>query len=233
MIEILPTNTCPPDLGELTRRSEAFADFAPYIQLDICDGKFAPVLSWPYQSGQWAELQEIAKVQSGLPFSDRIGYEAHLMVEEPESIGELLARAGCKRVLAHVETFESDEAVTTAFLKWRQAGASEVGLAVLIDTPLSILDSLASKCDVIQLMSIATLGAQGAAFDTRVIARIVSLHAKYPNLVIAIDGGVSEGNIVELVQAGARRFGVGSAISKAENPVEAYARIKNLAESAV
>jgi len=218
---------------EMTRRSEAFSAFAPHVQLDVCDGQFAPVLSWPYQSGQWTELQEIAKVPNGLPFSDRMGYEAHLMVEEPESIGELLARAGCKRVLAHIETFESDEAVRAAFSKWKSAGAVEVGLAVLIDTPLSILDPVVSTCDVIQLMSIATLGAQGAPFDARVIPRIASLHAKYPELMIAIDGGVSEQNIATLAQAGAARFGVGSAISKAANPEEAYSKIKQLAESAV
>ena len=233
MIEILPTNTCPPDARELVLHSEAFSKFAPHIQLDIADGIFVPTLSWPYKAGQWLELEHLARKKNALPFSDALFYEAHLMVDTPEVVGELLARAGCRRILAHVEVFADDDSVRNAFSRWKKAGASEVGLVLLIDTPLSILDHLVSECDAVQLMSIAVLGAQGAAFDSRVISRIAELHARYPKLLIAIDGGVSEKNIAELVQAGARRFGVGSAISKSADPAEAYKHIQELAESAL
>ncbi len=233
MIEILPTNTCPPDLGELTLRSEAFSTFSPHVQLDIGDGKFVPAVSWPYQSGQWAELELLATKKKKLPFSDTLLYEAHMMVDAPVEVGELLAAAGCRRILVHLEVFADDETIQRAFSRWKKSGALEVGLVVLIDTPLSLLDPLVPICDAVQLMSIATLGAQGAPFDARVIPRIAELHAQYPELTIAVDGGVSEKNITELVRAGARRFGVGSAISKAENPSEAYVHIKEVAESAV
>ena len=232
MIEIVPTNTCPPDFAELSRRSESFADFAPQVQLDIDDGVFAPEISWPYQGGQWSELEDMAVRAKALPASDMLMYEVHLMVEDPFHIGELMARVGAMRILAHVETFENEKSAKDAFLAWRSAGAKEVGLAILIDTPLSALDLIIPFCDVVQIMSIAKLGYQGAQFDVRAFDRIKELHAKYPDLMIEVDGGVSESNIAELVRAGARRFGVGSAISRSENPADAYSRLKKLAESA-
>jgi hypothetical protein len=57
---ILPTNTCPPDLTELEKRTASVLDFAPEIQLDAADGVFAPVTSWPYLEGQWQALEAMA-----------------------------------------------------------------------------------------------------------------------------------------------------------------------------
>ena len=70
MIEIIPTNTCPPNFAELSSCSESFAKFSKQVQLDIDDGVFAPVISWPYQNGQWAELEEMATRAQALPYSD-------------------------------------------------------------------------------------------------------------------------------------------------------------------
>ncbi|MCR4281203.1 MAG: hypothetical protein NUV88_02645 [Candidatus Kaiserbacteria bacterium] len=232
MIEIIPTNTCPPNLAELSKRSEAFAKFAPWVQLDIDDGVFAPEISWPYQNEQWAEVESMATASSALPLAGALKYEVHLMVEDPFHIGELMARVGCTRILAHVETLENEQSAKDAFLAWKSAGAKEVGLAILIDTPLSALDALIPLCDSVQIMSIAKLGYQGAQFDSRAIDRIKELHAKYPNLMISVDGGVSESNIAELVRAGAQRFGVGSAISRSADPASAYLALKARAESA-
>ena len=52
-------------------------------------------------------------------------------------------------------------------------------------------------------------------------ARIRELHDTYPALAIAVDGGVGEANIAKLAQAGATRFGVGSAITKTPDPAAA------------
>lgn len=229
MIEVIPTNTCPPDMAELSRRSRIFEGFSDQVQLDIDDGMFAPELSWPYLGEQWKELEGMAIGGQQLPCADTLRYEVHLMVDEPLRIGELLARAGCRRIIGHVEVFDGAASVTEAFAAWKAAGAGEVGLAVLIDTPLSQLEPAIGKCDVAQLMSIAKLGAQGAPFEPRIFPRIEELHAKYPDLTIAIDGGVSATNIADLVRAGARRFGIGSAISKAPDPKAAYEDLKAIA----
>lgn len=233
MIEIVPTNTCPPTLTELERRSHLFSGFAKSVQLDIGDGEFVPDTSWPYAKGQWDELERMAMSLQKLPYSDILHYETHLMVEEPTLIGELLARLGCARVIAHIETLADVAAARYVFSAWKTMGASEIGLTALIDTPLLALKPLIAECSVVQLMSIGTLGRQGAAFEPRVVPRIKELRAAYPHITIAVDGGVSADNIVELVRAGATRFGVGSAISKAEDPKAAYEKLFSLAESAL
>lgn len=221
---ILPTNTSPPDLSELSRRTENFSRFAPEIQLDLADGAFAPTLSWPYRSGQWEELERLVQDGGMLPLSDAVGYEAHLMVAEPREIGVLLARAGCKRILFHIEAVEGD-AAKNLITELKSAGAREVGVALLIDTPLETVDGIVEACDVVQLMSIAKIGAQGQPFDERALSRVEELHAKYPDLMVAVDGGISESNIELLVRAGANRLCVGSAISSASDGAAAFATL--------
>jgi len=232
-VEILPTNTCPLDYPELIRRSTAFAKFAPKIHLDVSDAKFTPVMSWPYGEDQWTELEKMADRREVLPLAKIVYYETHLMVEAPLRIGTYMARVGCRRVLGHLETFSSAHSVKEAFSAWRAGGAEEVGLALLIETPLSALDEFASQCDEVLLMSIPTLGKQGAPFDERIYERVRALHAKYPELMIGIDGGVGESNIRELVRAGAKRFGVGSAITKTPDPSAAYTHLLQFVDSAL
>ncbi len=233
MIEIIPTNTCPRDFAEMSKRSDFFAQFTGWVQLDISDGAFTSALSWPYGERQWDELESLAAGALDLPSAPPLQYETHLMVEEPRELGMRLAEGGIVRIIGHVEAFADAKEILSALDSWRTSGAREVGLALLLDTPLPVLEPMIGACNVVQVMSIATLGAQGAAYDARAIARIKELHTKYPDLVISVDGGVSEKNIAELSRAGARRFGVGSAISKASDPKAAYEKLKAVAESAI
>lgn len=233
MIEIIPTNTCPPDLAELSRRSAVFAQFSEWVQLDVSDGAFTSERSWPYREGQWAELESLADDPLKLPSAGDLKYETHLMVEEPRELGLRLAKAGIRRIIGHVEAFGSEKEIRAALDAWRSAGARDVGLAILLDTPLPVLLPMIPVCNVVQVMSIAKLGYQGAPFEARVIGRIEELHVRHPELLISVDGGVSGTNIADLVRAGAKRFGVGSAIMKAENPKVAYEKLKAIAESAI
>lgn len=222
---VIPTNTCPPDAAELERRSAQFAamfsDSAQAVQLDIADGSFAPVVSWPYFHGQMSELERGAR----LPYADQMQYEIHMMVRDPLQIGVHLARAGALRLVPHIEVFENPEIAREAFAAWKQAGVAEIGLAILIDTPLERLDPLVKDIDVVQIMSIARIGKQGEPFDERALQRVEELHAKYPDLMVSVDGGITEANVELLVRAGANRLCVGSAISRADNPAAAFARI--------
>jgi ribulose-phosphate 3-epimerase len=225
IIEIIPTNTCPKNLEEFTHTTKKLITFAESVQLDISDGKFTPVVSWPYGEGQWGELEKIGEGEAQLPLSEKVFYEVHLMVENPLRIGKLLARGGAKRIIAHVECFKNDIEIKETFTAWKAEGAHEVGLAVLMNTDISVLEGIISECDVVLVMSIARLGAQGAAFEERALSRIEELHAQFPQITIAVDGGVSETTIQPLARAGATRFSVGSAISKAGDPAEVYKKL--------
>jgi pentose-5-phosphate-3-epimerase len=82
-------------------------------------------------------------------------------------------------------------------------------------------------------MSVASIGLQGGNFDPRAIERVREISQRYPNRIIAVDGGINENTIGELVKAGATRFNVGSAIMKDPNPIDAYTRVKAAAENAL
>lgn len=227
--EIIPTNTCPKTLEELTVRSTAFSSYAPVVHLDVCDEQFAPTRSWPFFEGQWHELEVMGVGTNKMPLLNApLQYEVHLMIENPLSAGVAFARAGVSRIIAHVEAFRHADGARDAFKMWRVSGAKEVGLAILMDTPLDTLRPFADICDEFLVMTIATVGKQGIPFDERGIERVKELYKRHPEVVIAADGGVSEKNIKQLGKAGATRFCVGSAIEKMQNPAQAYSSLLDL-----
>ncbi len=221
--EVIPTNTCPKTLEELTARSKAFSVYAPVVHLDVSDNKFAPTQSWPFFDAQWQELENMGVGPTKMPLlNSPLQYEVHLMIENPLSAGVAFARAGVGRIIAHVESFRHADGARDAFNMWRLSGAKEVGLAILMDTPLETLRPFADICDEFLVMTIATVGKQGIPFDERGIERVKELHHRYPGVTIAADGGVSDKNITLLANAGATRFCVGSSIEKQPNPQAAY-----------
>ncbi len=225
MIEIIPT-CVPRDASDLAAGVEAASSFATAIHIDIDDGIFAPITTWPYiKQGEFASFD--------LSPAEGIFSELHLMVEEPKEIGNAFARAGARRIVGHVEGFADGNEVRDALSAWRRAGASEVGLGLLLRTPFEVIAPHVSECDVVHLMSIATIGTQGIPYESSAPARIAEFHRLFPGVMISVDGGVSENNIADLVRAGARRFGVGAAISKAPNPKTAYEHLKSTAENAL
>ncbi len=80
-------------------------------------------------------------------------------------------------------------------------------------------------------MGIASIGAQGQLFDTRVIDRIRAIRHAHAALPISIDGSVNEATITALIDAGADRLVSGSAILRAEDPQRAYETLAHLASA--
>ena len=223
-VEIIPT-CVPADLSALALGARKITEFSDTIHIDVDDGIFTPVTTWPYDKDKNVTDFDLSSVVG-------LRSEVHLMTEEPRELGVSFARAGAKRIVGHVEGFSNSTEAHGALDSWRLHGA-EAGLAILFQTPLEVLGPLIPSCDFVLMMCIATVGTQGIPYDPAAPERIASLHDKYPELLISVDGGVSESNIADLVRAGARRFSVGSAIMKNENPGATYARLKMLAESAI
>ena len=224
-IEIFPT-CVPHDAAELDACSRAIRPFASAIHLDITDGIFAPSRTWPYRESGSFEKFDLS------PAGELLA-EVHLMVEKPRAIGIECAHAGAFRIIGHVEAFDDTEEAHGTLDAWKRAGAPEVGLAILMETPFELLEHHMLIVDFVHMMSIATIGKQGIPYDRRAPERIAEFHMRHPEVLISVDGGVSKENIAELVRAGARRLGVGSAISKAKDPADAYARLKHVAGEAL
>jgi ribulose-phosphate 3-epimerase len=231
-LEIIPA-VMPDSLGDLSARAtNALAWGALSVQVDIMDGDFVPNTSWPYTEGG---LQELESLRVGDVLPEGLAYEAHLMVRDPKEVGLRCIKAGFGRIVAHIESFSDDAHAHRLCEEWRRAGAEEIGIALLLATPTETLEKVVEEniIEYIQVMGIAEIGFQGHVFDERTYARIAELHEKYPQLRIAVDGGVSEQNIAGLVGSGATRLVVGSAIAKAENPAETYRAITEAARVGV
>jgi len=220
MSEVIPT-VVPSSLDDVVAFVARCREFSKTFHVDAADGSLAPNDTW------------IPGVGEKLPESGALFYEAHVMAKHPEAAGNAFAAAGAKRIIAHVEAFDSEQEAGSAFASWRNNGATEIGIAALIATPLEALDPYIVSCQSVTLMTIASVGTQGIPFDERGYGRVADLHARYPDLLIEVDGGVGAAQIATLARAGARRFSVGSAISKSPDPAKTHRELLGLAEGAV
>lgn len=211
MAEIIPA-IIGKDLKEIKSKIDRVANLVNWIQLDVVDGQFAPEKSW-----QTPEDLE------GLHGSFKI--EAHLMVEKPEFILEKWILVA-DRILIH---YKSSERIGEIFSDFADSPV-EIGLSLLMSTPLSVLDAHMSKLKTVQLMGISEIGYQGQAFNPLVIERVKILRRRFPNVKISVDGGVNLENAKDLIAAGVDNLVVGSAIWQSKNPEAAITEFKSLFE---
>jgi len=202
----------------LVRQIESVSEVATQVQIDVMDGVLVPSFSFPYN-------QSILEGQQ-LPHSDSIIFEAHLMVRHPQEVGLRFIDAGVQRIVAQIEGFREGEAVRVC-TSWNKAGA-ETGVSLMLQTSLDSVYELIDTGSVsfVQIMSIARVGFQGEEFDERAIVRVRSLRERYPDVTIGVDGGVGEGVLGVLLDAGATRFGVGSEVMHAQKPSAALAHMQ-------
>ncbi|MDP3661691.1 MAG: hypothetical protein Q8R17_02485 [bacterium] len=213
-MEIIPA-IIPKSAEDLKEKLETLKGLADTVHIDlVVDEPFAKHILQK-SSGRAVRFAsraqpDILKMCFASGFSEFI-FEAHLMIPHPDEHIAELVKDGFSRILVQVESL-SAEAFAELIHEW--SGAVEVGAVLKIDTPLSSIDSFAHELKTVQLMSIAEIGAQGRPFDARVLERISALHAKYPHLTIAVDGGVNKKNADKLVAAGATRLVAGSALKE-------------------
>jgi ribulose-phosphate 3-epimerase len=220
--QIIPS-VVPRDLTHIESYAAVVAGYTNWLHVDIDDGQFESETTWPFR--QPLQLQELDTFQQAAHIPAGLSLDVHLMAFTQNELGEKFARAGFKRLTVHREAFDDDGSIRRSLSSYRDAGAQEVGLALKIDTPISSIEELVDACDFIHLMSIADIGLQGKAFDERALSRVEELHAMYPDLMVCVDGGVSEATVEELVRAGANRLIVGHVLAESSNPEKTYARI--------
>ena len=185
--------------------------FATWVQFDIMDGKFVPSLSITY------------KHLAALPI--RLGWEAHLMVQRPEEYIEGFFMAGAQKVVFHYEATPSAEKEVSLA---RQINL-RVGLALNPETPVPSISHLLSELDSVLLLSVHP-GFYGQSFLPEVLDKVKELRHLKPNIEIGIDGGIKEGNITQVAQAGADLIYVGSAIFLDPRPGDSFKHLQALAE---
>ena len=206
----------PTDEAHLKEMLLKIREVASDIQIDIVDGVYASPASWPYIHKEHESLKRLAENGGSLPMTGEFIYEVDLMVEEPEAIAGTFIALGATRIVLHFGSAR-DIAGTIKHLGEKFGYAHDfapsllsIGVALSIDTPISVLKSLVESIDFVQLMGIAHIGVQGQPFDGRVVERLKEIKKLYPELPVQIDGGVSLETAPQLFEAGADRLIEGS-----------------------
>jgi ribulose-phosphate 3-epimerase len=224
LVDIIPT-AVPRTIDELIEAAQRVTSFSKKIHVDMDDGVFVPQVSWPYVGADMYGKTDTSMIE-------HMWIEAHLMVHDPHMLGVDLARNGVCAIIGHVETCADKNDAEDMLTMWRTCGAQEVGLAIRIETPMERIIECASFCDVVQIMSVAKIGAQGALFDPRAIERIRTLRKAHPDVIISVDGGINDLTIVDVIRAGAMRVCAGSAVMMTSDPGFAYRQLEAAAHRA-
>ncbi|GAG24397.1 unnamed protein product, partial [marine sediment metagenome] len=153
--------------------------------------------------------------------------EVHLMVEKPENHIKSFINAGGDIIIVHYETSNYlDRLIQTI----NEANVKS-GIALNPATPLSAIEFLINKIDILLLMTVNP-GFGGQKFIPEMFTKIEKARKIIDNqkksISLAVDGGINLDNISNVVKAGVDIIVVGQIIFKSANPEMTTKKIKNL-----
>lgn len=182
------------------------------IQIDIADGIFVP-------NKTWADPGIIKDVVN-------IDIELHLMTVDPlEEMEKWKDILQVKRVLVHYETISND---TNNILTTIDKYGWQKSIVLNPATPISVIDAYVKQLFGIMFMGVHP-GFQGKPLIAEVLTQIVKIKKKYPQLFLAIDGGVNEETLIDIIRTEVNAICPGSAIFKNNrSPKENVERMQNI-----
>lgn len=216
-MKVLPViNVAPGNDEVVIDRLDAVRDVAQTIHLDVCDGTFTGTTSWA-DPQKWKEYSGSLKLQ------------AHLMVNNPESVVPVWLAAGASEIIVHLETLQGDPDASIARMR---ALCEEKGATLVLagGSGVSADELLAHAAGVNGLLLLAVKpGYSGQHMDEKVIhEKIDTIREHLAGIDLWIDGGVNEKTLPMLRASGANGAVAASAIFDAPSPVDAIAALQLL-----
>jgi len=210
MTEIIPAILAK-DFDEVKKKIRQVEDYTHWVQLDVADSDFVSSYAW----GDPIALRA---------YDPGVFIEAHLMVAEPEKVIEDWIRSGVKRIYFHYEATSQHKAIVEKI----QESELEAGIAILAETPASVLDPLIDSLDAVLLFA-GDLGSYGGIFnEVATLPKIVSLRKARPDIIIEVDGGMNPKTAEQVVEAGANAVVAGSYIFGSKDIQKAIGELKDV-----
>lgn len=187
------------DLSKLGQQLDALkAAGCRWVSVDIMDGHFVPNLSFG------PDMVKLAK-------SRGFFVDAHLMVNEPETMVDWFVKAGADVITFHAEAVKQARVSMTAL----RASGKLAGLAIKPKTPVETLLGALAMCDLALIMTVEP-GFGGQKLLPPMLAKIQAARAVINRdkleCFVQADGGVSAENIGLVAAAGADSLVAGSAV---------------------
>lgn len=189
------------------------------LHLDIMDNLFVPNFTF--------DLQKATQIIAYTP----IPVDSHLMIENPDIFAAKYAEAGSDSVTFHLEAAKD----VRATIKNIRSNGSKVGIAIKPKTDLDFVAPYLSEIDMLLVMTVEPgFGGQSFMFDqmSKVeAARVAINNLSNSDLLLQVDGGISDTTIATAAKAGADCFVAGSAVYKAADPAMMVTKLRSLANA--
>jgi ribulose-phosphate 3-epimerase len=204
------------DLGGAARAVEG----ADGLHVDVMDGRFVPNLTMG------------PPVVAALARHTSLPLEAHLMVEEPDTLLPALAQAGVWRVVVHAE---AQRHLHRTLARVRALGM-RAGLALNPHTGPEVLRWVAEELDSVLVMTVDP-GFGGQSLVPRALHKVAAVRdllreVGRDDLPIGVDGAMDETTAPMAVRLGATDIVAGTAIFSHPRPREAVARLRHACQGA-
>lgn len=146
----------------------------------------------------------------------------HLMVQNPLDYLEDCLKYPTAMVTVHIESQKIGETISRL-----NCENIPVGLALNPNTPASAIIDLLPAVQFVQIMTVEP-GGQGHPFLSNQLVKINEIRSIKANQSVGIDGGVNRDTINKIKQYQPEYLFVGSALTKSDDPRQAYADLQRL-----